>query len=108
MSDSLISGQPLYLLYSNCQRGPAPPACFAAALAAQATGRVRLQVTGSPPTTSLSWGPLALEQDRLARGEAAAASAAAPFMNSRRLSIEPRILAAVNRPGPSGVQPDVE
>src|SRR6476661_4006254 len=42
ISDSLISGQPLYLLYSNC-----PPA-----RATQATGSVRLQVTGSPPTTN--------------------------------------------------------
>jgi len=40
MSDSFTSGQPLYLLYSNCP-----------ARAAQATGKVRLQVTGKPPTT---------------------------------------------------------
>ncbi len=53
MSDSLISGQPLYLLYSNSYFGvPAGAAPFWAALATQATGRVRLQVTGNPPTTS--------------------------------------------------------
>src|SRR5688500_16692574 len=44
ISDSLISGQPLYLLYSNAGL----PAC---ALAAAATGSVRLQVTGRPPTS---------------------------------------------------------
>src|SRR5882757_2862918 len=51
ISDSLISGQPLYLLYSyeNCG-SEALFAPFSAALATQATGRVRLQVTGNPPT----------------------------------------------------------
>ncbi len=52
MRDSLISGQPLYLLYSNSYFGvPAAAAPFIAAFATQATGRVRLQVTGNPPTT---------------------------------------------------------
>src|SRR5438067_8446523 len=48
MSDSLISGQPPYLLNSNS----APFLCapLPADDAAQATGKVRLQVTGSPPT----------------------------------------------------------
>src|SRR5882757_1593800 len=51
INDSLISGQPLYLLYSYANWG-APPglARFFAALATQATGSVRLQVTGSPAT----------------------------------------------------------
>src|SRR5471032_386864 len=49
ISDSLISGQPLYLLYSKpCGSAPGWPAL--AALAMQATGKVRLQVTGRPPT----------------------------------------------------------
>ncbi len=52
MSDSLISGQPLYLLYSNRNAFAAVPALMAASLATQATGSVRLQVTGNPPTTS--------------------------------------------------------
>src|SRR6185295_18196632 len=53
MSDSLISGQPLYLLYSNAYFGaPAGAAPFWVDLATQATGSVRLQVTGSPPTVS--------------------------------------------------------
>src|ERR1044072_9262065 len=52
ISDSLISGQPLYLLYSNSNCGaPLLSAALAAALATEATGSVRLQVTGSPPTT---------------------------------------------------------
>ena len=52
ISDSLISGQPLYLLYSNSNCGaPLLSARFAAALATQATGSVRLHVTGRPPTS---------------------------------------------------------
>ena len=43
ISDSLISGQPLYLLNSNSGLAPA---------AAQATGSVRLHVTGRPPTSN--------------------------------------------------------
>src|SRR5579871_3627358 len=51
--DSLISGQPLNLLYSNWKRGaPAPRARLVASLLTHATGRVRLQVTASPPTAS--------------------------------------------------------
>src|SRR5690242_14827947 len=53
ISDSLISGQPLYLLYSNSYFvAVAGAVAFAVALATQATGSVRLQVTGNPPTTS--------------------------------------------------------
>src|SRR6516164_10489202 len=53
ISDSLISGQPLYLLYSNSNCGaPFLSAVFAAALATQATGSVRLHVTGKPPTSN--------------------------------------------------------
>src|SRR6185369_15589677 len=51
MSDSLISGQPLYLLYSYSYLGAVAGAVpLAVALPTQATGNVRLQVTGSPPT----------------------------------------------------------
>ena len=51
ISDSLTSGHPLYLLNSNenC-KAPLWSAVFAAVLATQATGRVRLQVTGRAPT----------------------------------------------------------
>src|SRR5688572_5051305 len=52
ISDSLISGQPLYLLYSNSKSLPAIPALMLADFAMQATGNVRLQVTGRPPTIS--------------------------------------------------------
>src|SRR5579863_1459050 len=53
ISDSLTSGQPLYLLYSYSNRGPAAgPLALALALATQAIGSVRLQVTGRPPTIS--------------------------------------------------------
>src|SRR6476659_8696964 len=52
IKDSLISGQPLYLLYSNSNRGAASlAAALAVARAAHATGSVRLQVTGRPPTS---------------------------------------------------------
>src|SRR6516164_10722983 len=51
ISDSLTSGQPLYLLNSNANCGaPLLSARLAAALAAQATGSVRLHVTARPPT----------------------------------------------------------
>src|SRR5688500_14397655 len=52
IKDSLISGQPLYLLYSNRKSLPAVPAFIEASFPTQATGSVRLQVTGSPPTIS--------------------------------------------------------
>src|ERR1700722_2119595 len=52
IKDSLTSGQPLYLLYWNSKRGwPAGRAPLLRALETHATGSVRLQVTGSPPTT---------------------------------------------------------
>lgn len=45
--------QPLYLLYSKANCGfPLLSALLAVAFATQATGSVRLQVTGKPPTTS--------------------------------------------------------
>src|SRR5689334_19382383 len=53
MSDSLISGQPLYLLYSNSYFGaPAAADPLVVARPTQATGNVRLHVTGRPPTIS--------------------------------------------------------
>src|SRR5882757_9564301 len=52
IKDSLTSGQPLYLLYWNSKRGwPAGSAPLLRAFETHATGSVRLQVTGSPPTT---------------------------------------------------------
>ena len=56
ISDSFSSGKPLYLLYSKPSgfAGLVAPfvAAISASFAAHATGRVRLQVTGKPPTTS--------------------------------------------------------
>ena len=53
MSDSLISGQPLYLLYSQRNAfAPGASDSFFFSRATHATGSVRLHVTGRPPTTS--------------------------------------------------------
>src|ERR1700722_1788097 len=74
ISDSFTSGQPLYLLYSNANCGlPLLSARFATALAAQATGSVRLQVTAKPPTTRGS--AAAAGTGQVMAGSAAAASA---------------------------------
>src|ERR1700722_5214058 len=52
IKDSLTSGHPLYLLYWNSKRGwPTGRALLLRAFETHATGSVRLQVTGSPPTT---------------------------------------------------------
>src|SRR5262249_23346009 len=52
MSDSLISGQPLYRLYSKFARVKV----LSRLRATQAMGSVRLQVTGNPATVSVwSW-----------------------------------------------------
>src|SRR6187455_13021 len=86
ISDSLISGQPLYLLYSNSNCGaPLLSAALAAALATQATGSVRLHVTGRPPTSK---GLAAAAQTRGASAGSAAASAPA---NTCRRSTRPRV-----------------
>src|SRR5690349_4380627 len=75
INDSFTSGQPLYLLYSN---SPAPEVA-SAARAVHATGSVRLQVTGRPPTTS---GPrAAVAEVERPKGSAAAA---APIRSDRR------------------------
>src|SRR5437868_10705278 len=74
ISDSFTSGQPLYLLYSNCVALPSD------ARATQATGNVRLQVTARPPTIS---GPRAAPANCGMPEEAAAA--AAPRRSERRL-----------------------
>src|SRR6185369_11076491 len=84
ISDSLISGQPLYLLYSYSNFGwPAARAAFDLSRDEHATGSVRLQVTGSPPTCRTE--PLfsLLEQDRPYSGSAAATD---PSRNCRRVS----------------------
>src|SRR3974377_2319024 len=85
MSDSLISGQPLYLVYwySNFLV-PAGKDPLLTLRATHATGSVRLHVTGSPPTTSAS-GPL-FEQPTAPKGTAAAAS---PRSNHRRVNAAP-------------------
>src|SRR3954451_23386817 len=79
--DSLISGQPLYLLYSNSNCGaPLLSAPFAAALATQATGSVRLHVTGRPPTTRF----LAVAEPQAASVIEGTVAASAPRSNWRR------------------------
>src|SRR6266545_3532214 len=81
ISDSLISGQPLYLLYSKSNCGaPFLSAPFAAALATQATGSVRLHVTGSPPTTRF----LAVAGAQAGNAEAVSVAASAPRSTWRR------------------------
>src|SRR5690242_18502542 len=51
MSDSFTSGQPLYLLYSYSYFGaPGAAVPFVLARPTHATGKVRLHVTGKPPT----------------------------------------------------------
>src|SRR5579871_2125502 len=73
MSDSLISGQPLNLVYSYSNLGvPGASERFAVLLPTQATGSVRLQVTGSPATTRAS--DFLLEQPNRLKGSAIAAS----------------------------------
>src|SRR6185369_17110638 len=52
ISDSLISGQPLYLLYSYSKSFEAVPALMLAAFAVQATGNVRLQATDDQRLTT--------------------------------------------------------
>src|ERR1700722_1457213 len=75
IKDSLTSGQPLYLLYWNSKRGwPGERVPLLRAFETHATGSVRLQVTGSPPTTNgspwvLPLGPF--PQDSVLRGKAA-------------------------------------
>src|SRR5471032_1373607 len=91
--DSLISGQPLYLLYSNSIRGPqALLALFSVALATQATGNVRLQVTGRPPTWIGSG-----DDARATRGNEARTAAVAPVSAP---PAAPRSSCLRSRPGP--------
>src|SRR5262245_40096962 len=87
ISDSLISGQPLYLLYSYSNRGSSAGAvALRADLATQATGRVRLQVTGRPPTINAL---LLLAQDRAPSGRAAAARPLSTCRRSTRCTLLP-------------------
>src|SRR5271156_3874921 len=82
IKDSLTSGQPLYLLYLYSKRGwPAARTPLLRALETQATGSVRLQVTGSPPTPNgspLATPPDPFSQDSVLRGKAAASSPCNP------------------------------
>src|SRR5882757_8710520 len=86
IKDSLTSGQPLYLLYWNSKRGrPAGRAALLRAFETHATGSVRLQVTGSPPTTKGAPWPLPFDpfpQESTLTGKAAATS---PCTTCRRL-----------------------
>src|SRR3954469_2813351 len=95
ISDSLISGQPLYLLYSNVNPFDALPALMAACLLTQATGSVRLQVTGRPPTIrSGFFSPLEAQPQRLS-GRAAATA-------PRRKSRLPGLIAYMDIGGAEG------
>src|SRR5690349_23130237 len=86
ISDSLISGQPLYLLYWNSKSFDAVPAFMLLSFATQATGSVRLQVTGRPPTTSGSLrADLSPAQAPRASGTA---EASAPLRTCRRSNLE--------------------
>src|SRR5258707_13436462 len=96
ISDSFTSGQPLYLLYENANCAPLLPARFAAALAAQATGSVRLQVTARPPTTKGS--AAAAEVGHVTAGSAAAASA--PPTSCRRWTLPVSPIPAECKEGP--------
>src|ERR1700759_2848530 len=86
IKDSLTSGQPLYLLYWNSKRGwPTARAALLRAFETQATGSVRLQVTGSPPTTRGAPSPWPFDpfpQESRLKGKTAAAS---PCTTCRRL-----------------------
>src|SRR5690348_16358637 len=90
MSDSLISGQPLNLLYVNAKSLPAWPALMLAYLPTHATGSVRLQVTGRPPTTSGSrFADLSPAHAPSASGTA---DASAPLSTCRRSNVnEPMV-----------------
>src|SRR6185312_815690 len=89
MRDSLISGQPLYLLYSYSNLGvPAGALRLAALLPTHAMGRVRLQVTGSPPTTRVS--DFRPAHPSMPSGRAAAASPCSTCLrdwNSARMTL---------------------
>src|SRR6185369_10450630 len=78
MRDSFISGQPLYLLNSKAGAPTLAP-LPSVAEAAQATGRVRLQVTGKPPTCKTLFEPCAR-----ARVPTESNAAAPPSSNCRR------------------------
>src|SRR6185503_20767817 len=93
INDSLISGQPENLLYWKAKSFEAFPDLIDVSLATHATGSVRLQVTGRPPTTSGSrvFSPDE-EQPASAIGRAAAT---APRRKSRR----PGLYACMNLAG---------
>ena len=100
ISDSLISGQPLYLLYSNPKSLAAVPALMLASFAAQATGSVRLQVTGSPPTISGSrFAALVARAAIQAKGNAAAIAPCSSCRRSEEVRAHEGITCRLSRSG---------
>src|SRR6185436_3113978 len=97
ISDSLISGQPLYLLYWNAKSLAAVPPLMLASFAVQATGSVRLQVTGNPPTTNGS--PCADLSPAQAPSASGTADASAPFRTCRRSKTEAVMVRLAGCPG---------
>src|SRR5690349_12112544 len=109
MRDSLISGQPLYLLNSNSEplvRG----ASLSAEEAAHATGSVRLHVTGRPPTWSGAAAPWARGRAP-ARARAAAAAPCRSCLRSKKCVVRatlsltsqfPRVRPPVGPPASGG------
>jgi hypothetical protein len=89
----LISGQPLYLLYSNSKSFVAVPALMLAAFAVQATGSVRLQVTGNPPTANGRRPPLSGAQPYRLNGNAAAIAPCSSCRRPRRIELKRESLA---------------
>src|SRR5690242_19575928 len=87
ISDSLTSGQPVYLLYSYAN-WLLPVRWFVVCRATQATGSVRLQVTARPPTTSGSAAARAAVGS--SAGMAAARPAPSEWPSQRRRSAEAR------------------
>src|SRR5450631_4253944 len=75
-------------MYSYSNLGPAPEiASLAAALATQAIGSVRLQVTGKPPTRSVLCRESALQDSRLA-GKAVAMTPCRTCLRSRKCAVD--------------------
>src|SRR6187399_2492152 len=100
ISDSLISGQPLYLLYSYSKSFEAVPALMLAAFAVQAMGNVRLQVTGRPPTINGSRRAfLSPAQPYRLNGNAAAIAPCSSSRRRRRCALTKEFTCRLRRSG---------
>ena len=86
MSDSLISGQPLYLLYSYVKRGPPGPAARVARRLRHARDREREVAGHGEAAHQRAAGPLRFgEQESDASGPRDTAAAAAPCSSCLRV-----------------------